>query len=165
MNPRLFFGLYVSLSRIGQLTDGCDMARKRRNLRANRETHDFASLEELASPKPKKNQPSQLFIYERAPKRLAPIEDRRTYHPAGKQRPARAVQKANHRLVAPSLRSTKKTHPRASVPREIAFHAPKSVLTCLRRSIRRQVVFALKKTGKGARTKKHRWSEYSGIKC
>lgn len=48
------------------------------------------------------------------------------------------------------------------VPTQIAFTAPQETLVCVRRHRRRQVLHALRKTGKGGQRKPRRtpWSEY-----
>lgn len=44
------------------------------------------------------------------------------------------------------------------------FHRPRSVWTCLKRQVRREIIHALKLTAKGARGKKHR-GPYSEVHC
>lgn len=46
-----------------------------------------------------------------------------------------------------------------------AFNLPKHVGICIRRKIRKQIMFALKKRGKGARAKRHRFNSYSRVRC
>jgi len=84
------------------------------------------------------------------------IEDRRQHHPSYEDRPARSFNQANHRLIAIGLG--------ASVPVAIGFNRPNKVLTCVRRKIRREVMFALNKTGRrGQRRPKFNWRSF--IKC
>lgn len=129
------------------------------------------SLNTLLSPIKPKIRP----ITVTKPKNLRPLEDRRTWHPLGPKRPARSVQNATHRLVSrgPGGKPLKSkpspkallTHPTAYLSHAVGFHKAKSVLICIRRKIRKEVLFALNRTGKGARARKHRRSEYSSIRC
>lgn len=151
------------------------MGRKSRRdtSRRSAETFDFAN--EVASPSPKKRVESRPFVTHTAPK-LTQIEDRRTWHPDGKTRPARSLNKSQHRLVIAtnrhtSPRSTNPVHTKkaatraAYLPHQIQFQAPKQVLVCIRRKKRKEVLFAKKLTGKGARARRHRSTEYTGVKC
>lgn len=87
---------------------------------------------------------------------LQQIEDRRTYHPEGLQRPARAFKKAQHKLVAPKTRSSK-------VPQGVQFYTPGTILICVRRAVRREVLFAKNKGG--GRHKRPRRNHYSDVQC
>lgn len=148
------------------------MGRKRRHdTRRERETFDFAN--EVALPT-KKRVVSRPFVTHTAPKlNLRPVEDRRTWHPQGKKRPAASLDAPRHRLVvsskplshpAPSRRA-KPSVARATLPHTVQFAAPARVLICIRRKKRKEVLFAKKLTGKGARARRHRQSEYTGVKC
>lgn len=103
---------------------------------------------------------------------LKPIEDRRTWHPEGKARPARSFDSSRHRLVVgqaqvkQAVRTgyTKLRHLALQVPKAVAFQAPEKVLVCVRRQMRREVMHALKKAGKRGQ-KSRRWSWYSNISC
>lgn len=44
------------------------------------------------------------------------------------------------------------------------FHLPWSVVPCIQRAVRREVMFAKGKAGRGYKVR-HRWSEFSGIPC
>lgn len=96
---------------------------------------------------------------------LTPVEDRRTYHPDGPFRPARTFRgtpasvsgsrKLDHRAKSRSFRNL------SSV---INFQVPSSVLICVRRKSRREVLFARKKTRRGSRSGRSRnW--FSSISC
>lgn len=151
---------------------GETMARRRseRNSTSKRETFDFANDSELLSrtfqqptfrpaPLVHHTSPSSRILHE--------IEDRRTYHPDGPTRPARSYDKPVHRLTVPvhPKNVNKRSTASAALPRTVQFEAPKRVLVCIRRQKRKEVLFALKKTGKGARARKHRQSFYSSIRC
>lgn len=54
----------------------------------------------------------------------------------------------------------------AFTPIRLGYTQPKRVLTCIRRKQRKEVLHALKKTGKGSGAKKHaRWTIDSKYKC
>lgn len=95
---------------------------------------------------------------------LRPIEDRRTFHPQGETRSARSFRSAHHRLVArpeaPSVLVQRPYH----VGHAVAFDAPRDVLVCVRRQSRREVLHALRKTGKTGQ-KRPRRSFFSSISC
>lgn len=104
-----------------------------------------------------------------SPVDLTVFEDRRTFHPERDQRPARSFSKALHRLVVkeplrnPDRFASLRAFP-ASIPTRIGFEDPKRVLICVRRKRRKEVLHALKKTGRGGQ-KKPRRSWYSSISC
>lgn len=87
---------------------------------------------------------------------LSEVEDRRTFNPAGRFRPA-----------ASSRRHLVKTKPIkltgfASSPIH-GFVAPRGVAICVRRKIRREVIFARGKQGRG--NKKPRYNLFSKVRC
>lgn len=82
---------------------------------------------------------------------LAEVEDRRQYHPLGKFRPVRSIHE----------RSAARLFDRPP----IAFARPSHLPVCIRRKRRKEVIFALKKAGKGARQRKRRRNETSDISC
>lgn len=147
---------------------------KKRNRRAKRDANAVASpthqspLAQLLSPlaplKP---------LAHRVTKNLGHIEDRRSWHPKGVQAPAKSVHKAQHRLVAKpnkaprgsAQRISEAFRARAAPPVAVGFHAPKKVVICVRRRMRKEVLFALNRTGKGAKKRKHRRSYYSDVRC
>lgn len=92
--------------------------------------------------------------------RLRTIEDRREWHPLGPRRSARSFNAAHHQLVVKQPR--KQSH---KVPKGIRFHAPRKVLICVRRKVRREVMFALNKRGKGSARRNRRRNWYSAISC
>lgn len=144
--------------------------RSRQKSSAKRETFDFPNDSELLREYTKPKPAYRPIVTHTAPKALTPIEDRRTYHPQGKARPARSLNKSQHRLaIATSkpahVRSAKRSVGQARLPHAVQFEAPKQVLVCIRRKARKEVLFALRKTGKGARAKRHRQSYYSNVRC
>ena len=91
---------------------------------------------------------------------LSEVEDRRNYHPAGPVfRPASSPRRSPVR-VKPA-----KNLYWASKP-IMTFAHPKHVVTCVRRSVRTEVLHALGKTGRGSRfNKKPRFNHNSKVRC
>jgi len=54
---------------------------------------------------------------------------------------------------------------RAHGPSRLAFKNPPIVVECIRRKVRRQVLFSRKLQGKGARRKQRRQTRYSDVRC
>lgn len=108
---------------------------------------------------------------ERILKTLREYEDRRRYHPIEHEsRPARTFRAAHHRLSLPSVhRSPPPSSPSSYFsPKNwptatIGFREPKSVPICVRRRIRREVIFAT--TGGGGGQPPRRFNEFSKISC
>lgn len=84
---------------------------------------------------------------------LGEVEDRRTFQPDRSTRPPRSTRPGAARLVA---------DPRSATT--IRFADPRFVGLCERRSRRRQVLFALKRTKKGSGSRKRR-NFWSSISC
>lgn len=76
---------------------------------------------------------------------LREVEDRRTWHPEGLYRPARSFNVPRHRLIVPATAPLSK-----NVSPAVAFAQPSKVLVCVRRSARREVIFAKGRAGGGA---------------
>lgn len=104
---------------------------------------------------------------------LLAFEDRRQYHPAGPARPALMSWASD--LVANTVRNTaydisgKRYYDRAKTyaAAGLAFRDPKRVAICVRRKIRREVLFALsphRRIGSG-RGKHRRRNWASSIRC
>lgn len=81
------------------------------------------------------------------------VGDRRLFTPDRSTRPPRAARPGAARVIAA-------TYPGSAV----RFKDPRAVTICVRRKIRREVIFALGKRGKGARSPRKRnfWSE---VRC
>ena len=87
------------------------------------------------------------------------LEDRRTFHPMRERRPfASLTREARRMRVAPGKASGIYPSPRLS------FFDGKQVSRCVRRKERREVMFALRRTGKGARARRRR-DDFSNIGC
>lgn len=99
------------------------------------------------------------------PKMVSPltlIEDRRSYDFEPATRPARLFSGSVASMVAtPKIIKGKIRNP-ASVPYQIAFAAPRETLICVRRKMRREVLHALRRKGKGGRGRRGKWSN---VKC
>lgn len=102
---------------------------------------------------------------------LRALEDRRTWHPEGPQRPARSLRGSQHRFVVASDPSPKRRVSSSrveffspSVPVGVGFEKPREVALCVRRQQRREVLHARRKTGKRGQ-KKPVWSYYSRVRC
>lgn len=91
---------------------------------------------------------------------LREIEDRRTYSPQP-FRAAKVFSGAVHQPVV--VKKTTKFKPQ--LPFGLTFNAPKDTLICVRRKIRKEVLFAKNKTGAGKRRRKPHKNFYSKIGC
>ena len=89
---------------------------------------------------------------------MAPVTDRRTYHPARVFRPVQVSGTPGHRLRVPH-----KFKPQ--LPWQLAFHDPKRIAVCVRRKVRAQVLHAFRLTGKGSRARSRKRNQYSSISC
>lgn len=122
---------------------------------------------------------------------LRRIEDRRLYHP-DRVRSVVDLDNRPHRLVAPGAKRrfvhsvvrrpvVRKSYgvsglfaPAVALPspdigvfnrRKSAFLNAGRMLVCLRRAIRKEVMFAKRKAGRGSRQRKPRYNEFSNIRC
>lgn len=107
---------------------------------------------------------------------LRALEDRRTWHPEGPDRPFRSYKSSLHRLVVgpvspPRRRASRLSRTRdfqreafSTVPARIGFERPRSVAVCVRRQQRKEVMFATRKAGRSGQ-KKPRWNHASRISC
>lgn len=93
------------------------------------------------------------------------VEDRRQWHPLGYHRPAQSVSSQYHQLRAKVL-PRKFVKPRAYGRAEtaVAFGRPERLMVCVRRSIRKQVMHATGRAGRGGQ-KKPRFNWLSQISC
>lgn len=106
---------------------------------------------------------------------LRDLEDRRTWNPEGFKAPARSLTSSRHRLKLVDKNvnvQNQKNRDRFANLRKfpsqtkaiVAFEAPRSLAVCVRRSMRREVLHALKKAGKtGQKRPKRNWM--SAISC
>lgn len=92
-------------------------------------------------------------LKQRLPSRLTEVEDLRRFHPLGPYRPAKKVDGTNARVVAFTGRRTKKGIAKrvlGRLPAGIAYRDAISVITCIRRKMRKQVLHANKVAGSPA---------------
>lgn len=87
--------------------------------------------------------------------RLLEIQDRRTWHPQRTFRPAVSLSGNRTRMVVSDARGLS--------PR-VRFDASHRVVVCVRRKQRKEVMFALRKTGKGAKARRRR-NRFSDMEC
>lgn len=99
------------------------------------------------------------------------VQDRRTWDPAP-WKPAKTVSGGRPRIDVkrgPNGRPLKSFSSRAhivgSVTSRLGFKVPHDILVCVRRAMRREVLFALRRNKKGAGAKRRRRNEYSDIDC
>lgn len=149
------------------------MARRDRqkNNTGFRDTFDISSDFEL-EPTTKPKRISQPSVTHTSPKlNLTAVEDRRTFHPLKKNRPAATLDgkqhtlKIHHETRGPKQVIRPRVHSSNRLSNTVGFNAPKSVLICIRRKQRKEVLFAKRLTTKGAGAKRHRRNEYSNIRC
>lgn len=95
---------------------------------------------------------------------LTTFEDRRTFHPAPHIRPAFSTFRPSARVVARNPVAPAHRHP-FQTKAVLGFAQPRDVMVCVRRKQRKEVIFALNKTGKGARAREHRWTDHSNTSC
>lgn len=91
---------------------------------------------------------------------LSDVEDRRTYYPAGRNfRPASSPRR--HLVkIKPVIGAI--MHPL----HVMAFEGSRAVAICVRRKVRREILHALGKSGKGAKfNRKPKYNEHSKVRC
>lgn len=143
--------------------------RKRRSNSTRVQRDNSISLGSLLDPL----RPLRPVHVETWPERMTEIEDRRTFHPLKSFRPPAVLLGASGARVVPAVgpaRQAKRGRPVTrdgvrGVPTHLAFDAPRSVLVCVRRSRRREVLHALKRTGRGARARHRKRNPFSEIRC
>lgn len=119
------------------------------------ETYKKGTLDELTKQVQAVNvNPYTLPVYQEV--LSDPVGDRRRFYPnANLLRPAHAIKPTANRLVIGRGMET-----------PVRFALPNYVAICVRRKLRREVLHALKLTGKSGRGGgKRRRSAYSGIRC
>ena len=102
---------------------------------------------------------------------LSEIEDRRFWHPEGYIRPARSFPQPYSRVITYDRPRARKSPAKGSpyskvnlVSPVLGFEAPRQVALCVRRKQRKEVLFALKKSGRNG-GRKYRRNFYSRISC
>lgn len=100
-------------------------------------------------------------------RRIKALEDRRAFHPVGRRvRPVQSLTGDARRLV-PVAGKVRKVGKRvgARIPRQVGFALPRQVPICVRRQERREVLFALRRTGRGAKSFRRRRNWHSEVRC
>lgn len=115
--------------------------------------------------------PVRVFDYYRRPV-LSVIEDRRTFHPLREARPVATLSRRDQRRLVerPINRPVRdKDRPLSYVDPfpalRLGFAVPEKVVRCVRRKQRREVLFAVRKTGAGSRARYRRRDEWSDVSC
>lgn len=80
-------------------------------------------------------------------------------------RPARAMRRGDAQLVVPARSSNVRRSAVYDLPSAVQFKVPNQVAICVRRKRRKEVLHALRRTGRGARRRKAKWSEFSSVRC
>lgn len=101
-----------------------------------------------------------------SPTALRLVEDRRAHHPLQEFRPARQV--SGHPVKPHVIKRSTNNHVlgrHLPIPLKVQFAEPKRTAICVRRGQRKEVLHALKKTGRGrgGGRKKRNW--YSDVSC
>lgn len=112
--------------------------------------------------------PPALEVVVRRPA-LAMIEDRRRWHPEGKMAPAATFSRRSQRQVVeriPQSSSGKQALGGLVMPSaRIGFKVPGKVAVCVRRKQRREALFALNRTGKGASSRFRKRTQFTNMVC
>jgi len=95
---------------------------------------------------------------------LRSYEDRRSWQPTANLNPFRAPATFSGQRAPLTSNPPLKRSLRSSFHHKIAFQEPESVLVCVRRQIRKEVLFAKNKTGRTGQNKP-RWTDMSKISC
>lgn len=91
---------------------------------------------------------------------LIEVEDLRRFHPTPLFRPSMSIVQAKPSIDVKPSRLVRT----APLSARAAFDEPHKVVVCVRRKVRREVLFAKRKTGRGARSPKRR-NLWSDVKC
>lgn len=124
-------------------------------------------LVQLLAPTP------AVSVFEATAEPLSLVQDNRVYHPEG-PRQSVVIGGRLARVVVhnrPAIAYGKPIYAYRGMPHGLQvpvgtkFESPFRVVRCLRRKIRREVIFALRKEKKGAGARKRRRNPDSGVKC
>lgn len=126
---------------------------RRRSSRVQRDVYSIASRAAV---------PFDLYAFRRLsvlPSLIKSLEDRRVYHPERYYRPARALSKLAGSV---KLKRVAGNRQRLFAPDVLRFAIPEKVAVCVRRKERREVIFALKRFGRGGARRR---SYFSDVSC
>lgn len=98
------------------------------------------------------------------------VSDRRLYHPAKVVAPVYSPRKSQRRIVEVPKNVSQARGKKAAVVKrargfKFSFAVPRKVELCVRRAKRRQVLFAMRRTGKGSRKVHRRRNYWTGVTC
>lgn len=89
------------------------------------------------------------------------VDDRRRFHPNPFIRPAvSVVRRADTKLVVSPIRRQTKV---LRLPDKVAFAVPRNIALCVRRKVRKEVIFAT--SGGGAGKRRPRRNQFSDVRC
>jgi len=93
---------------------------------------------------------------------LVLLEDRRQFHPLASARPVGVVSRRDARVLVERRKAAIRL-PSSFPALRLGFAVPEKVVRCVRRKQRREVIFAKRRTGAGARSRRSRdmWSNVS----
>lgn len=97
------------------------------------------------------------------------LEDRRRFEPVDDY-PRALFHRSARLVVSPNVNKSKSRAAGRSIlssglPAHIKFNVPREVALCVRRKQRREVLFAKRRTGKGARAVRRRRNFWSNVRC
>lgn len=129
------------------------MARRSRSRGRQRDPSPIATRQRAAPTSVYTVTVPRRFTYY-VPRVTTPLQtDLRRYYPDGRAKPANRVSGRPARITrSPSARGS------------FMFDMPAGVLVCVRRKRRKQVLFALQRTGKGARAPRRR-NQFTDVRC
>lgn len=135
-------------------------SRRKRHTPRDERDDDIPSLTDPVV-RPKKIVAYRPLVAKQSPD-LRQVEDRRAYDPSGQFRAARKRSGAQATIKLRQPQRSKAIRP--SYPSfQIGFSQPKSVIICIRRKIRKEVLIAKKRPrGRGVKARRNFWSD---IQC
>ena len=94
------------------------------------------------------------------------LDDRRRFVPFEYDRPL-SVRKDQRKVVERVSRARRAENKKPARQRhyKFSFAVPEKVVVCVRRKRRREVLFAMRRTGKGSRKLHRRRDHYSDVRC
>lgn len=92
------------------------------------------------------------------------FEDRRSFYPEA-VRPARGLFSWSSDVIVAENKNRSQRRADMNLPFRLAFRVPRDTFICVRRKQRREVLFARRRTGKGARASVRHRSDYSDVRC
>lgn len=106
----------------------------------------------------------QIVVRRRVPSSLSLLEDRRQFHPLAEFRPARSFL-TRPRLVIAQPNVNKPRRSTLRIPSQVGFDVPRNVAVCVRRKSRKEVLHALRFTGRGSGGGAKRRNYWSDVSC